>query len=218
MERQDVFALVLIGSFNPKIFHPTWYVQNELLVREELEDVTDLICAEELSTFAYNGIQFQIERHRFGLTTQDESRVQLMRDLARSTFALLEHTPLTAVGLNRDMLVSVQDASVWHEIGHRLAPKTPWESVLNSPGMRIVAMQGQRDECNADRINIRVQPRGEVENGVLVAINQHYDLESEASIAERNATLLEILDSDWDTFVRYALSTGQELIPEGFDT
>ena len=152
------------------------------------------------------------------MTTQDESRVQLMRDLARSTFALLEHTPLTAVGLNRDMLVSVQDASVWHEIGHRLAPKTPWESVLNSPGMRIVAMQGQRDECNADRINIRVQPRGEVENGVLVAINQHYDLESEASIAERNATLLEILDSDWDTFVRYALSTGQELIPEGFDT
>ena len=176
---QNVFAVVILGSFNPQIFHPLWYADNELIAREEVNDVKDLLCSDEISAFVLNEVHFQIERHRFGLTTKDASRALSLRDLAVNTFTILEHTPLTAIGLNRDMRFRLENSDLWHSIGHQLAPKAKWDGIIESPGMRIVAMEGQRKECNAEKVSIRVQPAGGVENIVLIAVNQHYSLKDD---------------------------------------
>ncbi len=139
---QSVFAVVILGSFNPQIFHPLWYADNELIAREQVDDVRDLICSDEISAFVLDEVHFQIERHRFGLTTKDASRALNLRDLAVNTFTILEHTPLTAIGLNRDMRFRLEEREHWDKIGHELAPKGKWDGIIESPGMRIVAMEG----------------------------------------------------------------------------
>jgi len=209
---QNVFAIVLLGKFNPNIFHPLWYAQNGLIPIEEVENVTELICSDEVSTFVYNDIHFQIERHRFGLTTRDESRIFPLRDLVTGTFQILENTPLTAFGFNRDMQFELKDAETWHNVGHRLAPKSPWVDVLRSPGMLIVGMLGTRSDSHRDQVNIRVQPVMNGNHAVQVAINQHHDLDKENSYAERTADAVSLINNDWAQFLTYSVDAAQRLL------
>lgn len=211
---QRVFAVVILGKFNPAIFHPLWYAHNDLIPREETDEASDVITSDEVSTFVVNAVHFQVERHRFGLTTKDASRAAYLRDLTVGSFTLLEHTPLTALGLNLDFRFSLPDVEAWHEIGHRLAPKEHWNGILESPGMRGITMEGTRSGCNADRISIRVQPASSFEHGVFIGINQHYNIETEkrTSIAERNTEVMRILNSDWNAFQSYAENAALDLV------
>ena len=203
---QRVIAVVILGDFNPAIFHPLWYAQNDLIPEEEIGDASDVITSAEVSTFLLNEVHFQVERHRFGLTTKDASKAPYLRDLAVSSFTLLEHTPLTAMGLNLDLHFSLPSSEAWHQVGYRLAPKECWQGVLESPGLRGVSMEGTRPDCDADRVWIRVQPAGGLEHGVFVGINQHYNIETKKrkSIAERNTEVMRILNDDWNSFHSYA--------------
>ena len=40
---QKIYAIVILGDFNPAIFHPSWLAQNELIPNEEVGDASDLI-------------------------------------------------------------------------------------------------------------------------------------------------------------------------------
>jgi hypothetical protein len=211
---QQVLAVVILGNFNPVIFHPTWYAQNGLIPEEEIADATEVITSDEVATFQLNDVHFQAERHRFGLTTKDISRAPFLRDLAVGSFTLLEHTPLTALGLNLDTRFSLPSVDAWHAVGHRLAPKKCWEGILDSPGMLGVSMQGKRPETKADRVSIRVQPADSLENGVFVGVNQHYNIETEQrkSIADRNTEVMRILNEDWNSFRDYAARSAVALV------
>ena len=214
---QQVFAVVILGNFNPAIFHPLWYAQNGLIPEQEIGDATDLVTTDEVSTFQLNDVHFQVERHRFGLTSKDPSKLPYLRDLAMGSFTLLEHTPLTALGLNSDFRFSLPSAEDWHAVGDRLAPKMCWASIIEKPGMLGVSMQGKRPDCPAARISIRLQPASGLDYGVFVAINQHYDIETEQrrSIALRNAEVMRVLRDDWNSFRFFALNAAQALIFEG---
>lgn len=216
---QRVFAVVILGSFNPAIFHPFWYVQNGLFPEEEVSDAVDVITSDQVSTFRFKDVHFQIERHRFGLTTKDASKAAYVRDLAMGSFSLLEHTPLTALGLNLDLVFNLPTTEAWHDIGHRLAPKEPWKGIMDSPGMRAVVMEGTRRDCLADKISVRVQPIGGAEDSVLIAINQHYDIETEQrrAISDRIAEVTRILSDDWTPFCSYAERAAIVLLDQNHD-
>lgn len=211
---QKVFAVVLTGEFNPAIFHPAWLAQNELIAVEETDSAEDLICTNEVSTFVLDGAHFQVERQRFGLTTKDESKAPWIRDLTVGIFTLLEHTPLTALGLNLDIRYSLESNELWHAVGHNLAPKPCWEDILEEPGMLGVTMRGKREKCSADRVDVRVQPVTSLTHGVFVGINQHYDLktESRTSVFERNQAAMKILTNEWSSFRTYAATASIQLL------
>ena len=211
---QKIFAIVILGDFNPAIFHPSWLAQNELIPNEEVGDASDLICTNEVSTFVLNDVHFQVERQRFGLTTKNASNAPLLRDLAVGVFTLLEHTPLTAVGLNLDIRYSLGSKDAWHNVGDRLAPKGPWQSVLENPGMLGVSMQGKRPNCGSDCISVRVQPAPGIEYGVFVRINQHYAIETvtRSVISDRNQEVMRILNEDWFPFHAYAENAALTLV------
>jgi hypothetical protein len=78
--------------------------------------------------------------------------------------------------------------------------------------MTQVVVEGKRSGCNADRVQIRVQPTGP--RGVLVAINQHYQLETadRKDVRERNKEAIRVLRDDWTSFLNYARDAAIRLI------
>lgn len=211
---QTILSVVLTGEFNPSIFHPAWFSQNELLPQQETDSVEEMICTNEVSTFVLDDVHFQVERQRFGLTTKDASKGPFIRDLALGTFGLLEHTPLAALGLNLDLRYALESEDSWHKVGHALAPKSYWEGILSDPGMMGVSVRGKRPDCDADRVDIRVRPVAGIKNGVFVGINQHYQIETSlrTSITERNQTAMHILQNDWGSFRSYAEKAAEQLV------
>jgi len=211
---QLVIAIVVLGNFNPMIFHPLWFAQNDLIAEQEVEQAKEVLTSDEVSTFQLNDIHFQIERERFGLTTKDASKAQTVRDLVRGSFSLLEHTPLTVVGLNQDTRFRLASHDAWNAVGDKFAPKPHWKDILDSPGMLGVSMLGTRTDCSADRISIRIAPASGLENGVYVGVNQQYTIQTDkrSTIPDRNKEVMRILNDDWNSFRKYAQSTALTLV------
>jgi hypothetical protein len=212
--QQKIISIVLLGDFNPAIFHPQWLAYNELVSRESAEAATNVSCQSEFSTFEIDGMHYQVEKQRFALTTKDESQVPILLDTIKGILTLLEHTPLKAIGLNYDFRYSMPDVESWHRLGHTLAPKEMWNKLLEAPGMAGILIQGGRVDVPGARLNIHVNPIMDGKNGVFIGINQHYrfdELEPTA-IAQRNERVLNVVGSDWRSFCSYAIKAAEEIL------
>jgi hypothetical protein len=209
---RESFAIVALGDFNPAIFQPLWFSQNGLMPEEETKNADIAIIHKQVASFMMGKVQVQVDDTRFALTTSESPQLPLLRDLAVGTITILEHSPLKAIGLNRDMMFTLETVEAWHAVGNRLVPKDDWATVLERPGMRQVAVEGKRNGCNADQLNIRVQPSADRE--VLIAVNQHYRLETEqrSEVRERHREALRVLQEDWTSFVDYAYNTACALL------
>ena len=99
-ERQS-YAIVVLGDFNPSIFHPLWFSANGLLPEEETSEAEISVIHKAIASFKVGKLQIQVDESRLGLTAFESSQGPILRDLAIGTLSILEHTPLKAVGINR---------------------------------------------------------------------------------------------------------------------
>lgn len=212
-ERQN-FSIVLLGAFNPAIFQPLWFSNNGLVPKEEAEGADLQLVHNEVSSFKLGSIQVQINKHRFGITTLESSQGPQARDLALGTISVLEHTPLTSLGLNLEFLFGFPDEDQWHAFGHRLVPKLDWNRFLLKPGMTGVEVQGTRSDTPNAKINVKVTPTAEVPCGVLISFNQHYSLEEIAGklVTSKHMEAVRILTEDWVPFCSFARTAAYALL------
>jgi len=100
--RQD--NIVVIGSFNPAIFHPEWFKSNEILPTSEtqaaLENADALIVTRELTQIKFESIVLKAAPDRFELATERADWRSDLGPVVASVFRALGHTPVTIVGFN----------------------------------------------------------------------------------------------------------------------
>src|SRR3712207_1383849 len=95
-------TVVLLGSFNPAIFHPAWFAANGLIREEEARAAEIEIVHPNAAVFRTEWLVIESARDRFLATTILDAYYEPLRDLVVGVLDLLSHTPLTAMGLNRD--------------------------------------------------------------------------------------------------------------------
>ncbi len=184
----DRFNIVVVGKFNPAIFHPMWYSANGLIRKEESETAKVELIHAEVAIFSIDSwCRFQVTKDRFVVETRDLTKREAIRDLAASTFEILEHTPVSAFGFNRVRTYKMESEAVWHAFGHQLAPKQPWDAILTEPGLRHLVIEGKRSNCQAKYIQITIVPSAEAGPfGISISINEHYELSSTDPPVGRN--------------------------------
>jgi hypothetical protein len=213
----DAFSIVVLGSFNPAIFHPLWFSSNNLIRTEEAtKNVEIQVVHRNATVFSTEWFSLQVTGDRFAVETRDPGKSLLLRDLALGTFKILEHTPLTAFGLNRISQFQTSSVERWHAFGHHFAPKESWNAIMKDPGLRMLAIEGKRDGCEG-KITVSIEPSVKVHPGILININEHHDLpvlETNGSPANRIALFLDGLQSSWEGFVGYSDRTSAHLFTE----
>lgn len=192
----DGHSIVFLGSFNPQIFQPAWFSNQNLIRKEEAETAKIEIIHREVVTFSTDWFRLEVTPERIILSTNQSQYYEPLRDIVLGTFRILHHTPIAKMGLNRDHHFLMASEEAWHAIGHKLAPKDPWCSILEKPGMASLTMQGKRPDQYKGAINVRVEPSGRVKPGVFVLVNDHFELKEEESLqgAEK---FLEMLEVSW---------------------
>jgi hypothetical protein len=55
----------------------------------------------------------------------------------------------------------------WHRIGHLLAPKEPWDAIMEAPGLRLMLMEGRRQHVKGGTLYVKVEPSVKVERGLF---------------------------------------------------
>ena len=114
----------------------------------------------------------KVDQNRFLLETAHPAKAFPLRDLALSTFQILEHTPIDAFGFNVQDDYLMPNEEAWHNLGHQLAPKAVWNGLLQKPGMGTLIIKGKREDCpSADYDPILAEPSPKF--GVVFSLNQH---------------------------------------------
>jgi hypothetical protein len=170
----DRASVVVLGKFNPSIFHPAWFARFNLLPEQEAGQAKEILVTDELTKFRTDWFELQVTRTRFVAMSDDPSASVSLRDLVASTFSLLEHTHFSALGMNRELHYQVESEEQWHHFGHFLVPKKVWEQYVENPGMRSLTIEGRRSGTPEARIQHKIEPSVRFHPGVFFSMNEHY--------------------------------------------
>lgn len=198
--RPDIhgMSIVMVGSFNPAIFHSAWFTKFGLLPEEEGRDIQQQVILPDFAQFSLAWLQTQVTPERFQLSTSDPESFNLLRDLAIGTLRILSHSPVRALGINRDQHHRVNSIRRWHEIGLTLAPAKFWRSTLIDSGMKSLLVEGRRDDGYAGYIHVRVEPSVHVFPGMYIGVNDHYQLTEPSEEVVDAEQAVEVLETQWD--------------------
>ena len=205
-------SVVLLGSFNPAIFTPAWFALHGLLPEHAADDADLQVAHPGLTVFSTEWLGLEVTTDRFVVNTQHEPFIRVS-DLAVRVFKeYLHHTPLKAIGINRDVHFRVADQDTRDQIGRKLAPTEPWgrwrdDLELDSAhgGMSSLTMSNTRPEGRppGGQVNVKVGPSVRIDNGrtgVYVSINDHYAIGS--ADAKGRMQLMGFLGDDFDSSIR----------------
>jgi hypothetical protein len=207
-------AIVMLGSFNPAIFQPQWLGVRKLIRAEEAENAKITVIQSELADFSTEWFQLQVLQGRFMVTCTDPRQHAPLRDLAGGIFTLLPHTPVTRVGLNRSFHFGTPSTESWHRIGHRLAPKEPWESLMEMPGLRSMLIQGRQKELSDGVLHIKVEPSVKIDRGLFVEVNEEFQSAAKGE-AEGAYWVPDLLTARWDAILNFAEVAANHLLELG---
>jgi len=209
-------SIVALGSFNPAIFHPIWFSNHNLIREQEAEKAKIEIMNQEVAIISTDWFDLQVTKDRFSVETVDPTKDRPIRDLVFGTFGILEHTPINMFGLNSNQHFKISSEDEWHGIGHFYAPKKSWHEIVAEPGLRILLMEGKRENCSANKIRVRMEPSAKVSPGVFIHVNEHYQISDKQNADPKDymKIFLQTLQDSWDDFLSYRGKVPQHLFSE----
>ena len=219
----DQVSIVLLGSFNPKIFHPSWLALNNLISSEQADDAAVEIVHSDITQFAAAYMRFDIHSTRFRVLCDTIHR-DLIRDLVLAAFGEhLPHTPISQLGINRAITYSCGTEAIRNKLGALLAPRRPWgpwgeaiERVSDDPSIhggmtRLVMRQMPRPDGLDGHIQADLRPVPDDMTRVIIDTNNHFEVNpSDETVGSQPA--MQILDDRWEDSMNNAESIVDGLI------
>ena len=186
----STFAVVLVGSLNPRIFTPDWFARNALFTAEQADAAEIEVIHSEIAIFRMEWLLIRVEQQRFIAETNEAPYVRLSDLVVRTFKEFLPHTPLGRMGINRSVHFNVGSFEARERIGNRLAPKEPWgdwEPLIAAGegdehgGLRSLVMEQRKvDDRPKGCIRAKVEPSTRIgggRTGIYMEINDHFELE-----------------------------------------
>lgn len=179
-------ALVFVGNFNPAILTPAWFTMHGLLPDRIAESANLEVAHDQMTVWSTEWLRLHVTPTQLHLRAMAAPHVRLV-DLARRIFGEhLHHTPLTALGINRDVHFQVGRMTDRTRLMRALAPVAAWgkwAAALGTDdkpsGMTSLTMTEVQpvDRSHKDRIHTTVEPSmvvGDGRTGVYVGVNDHF--------------------------------------------
>jgi len=181
-------SIVFLGKFNPAIFHPAWLHSKGIEVDEpELSD--NIITSRDFTQFSIDSRIYRFQTDRFQVETPTAPWVRLVDIATRIFCEHLHHTPIFALGINRDMHFRLPNASSRIRLGRKLAPIGPWgeygkgmdaEDRVLTGGLQTLTMRQKSRLADGHMVqtNATIEPSVRItdDSAVYVRVNSHHVL------------------------------------------
>ncbi|MER8013328.1 hypothetical protein ACIQ7S_10330 [Streptomyces griseoluteus] len=172
----ESLTVVLVGGFQPALLQPSRLARAGLIRDLEADGASVTVISSDFTRFSTDWFWLEALPDRLQISTELSAYYSTLRDLA---VGLVQSTPaveVTGIGINHVAHFALEDESEWHKIGHALAPKDFWSSVLENPGTRNISMQGTRPDEYSGSINLTFEPSARVPHGIFLSSNDHYNV------------------------------------------
>jgi hypothetical protein len=171
-------SIVLVGLFNPKIYHPQWMARKGIISAEEADAANVKISHPDVTEFDLEYCSLQVVKNRFAASSTRETHFRIINDIVRGIFDSLPECPVFQVGINLHHHYRFSSESEYVEFGHKIVPKEPlWNNELTKPGLSSIAVQGKREDDYTGHKTIHVSISTKVQPfGVQIYLNDHFEL------------------------------------------
>lgn len=203
-------TIVVVGSFNPRIFSPDWLEKNELIGPNDAEyarNASDLIITAQITRVQTEWFVLQVVEEQLILEGKGVLTPNL-KDLAVGIFSILGHIPVTAVGLNFLAHFKIQSHDFYHFFGDQLAPKEIWYGVfprddyhagLDSLVIKVEPATAMKEAPKIrDAKNITVSHSKRFTQAIQFVFNNHFDISGRGSELGTSAdATAKIVEESW---------------------
>ena len=196
----EALTIVVIGKFNPAIFHPSWFSEIKIFSETEINQALKEfkgVTHRDISEFQFEWCNFVVEPNRLIASTKMDAYFERLRDVVLATFRELHHTPIHAVGINPEGDFKAPSLERGNEFGHRLAPKEDWKRIMDNPLLRqLIIEDSPRTDGYKGLTAIRIQPseKKEIENGIFIHMNDHHSFQEDFKVGDGAKYLLQVLE------------------------
>ena len=213
----DGVSIVMLGSFNPSIINPEW-LERHGIINESQKDYAlrnpEDVIHQTLSSFKIaEDIEITTTIDRFSIEGEFVRYLEI-RDIVVGTFELLEHTPVTAIGINRHMHFEHARNIDFENLCETTFSEAHLEDSMESPRISSLTIVGKRQDENEGIIRVKIEPSKSksIDSGVFVSINNHIQ-----GNENKNVDLMKILknlkdDDSWVKTCQFALDLAERLI------
>ncbi len=191
-------SIVLLGNFNPSIFHPQWFAAHDIISKTEADDETDQkITTPQIASFSLTWGNVQVTANQFVIKGKNPTLFMMLNDFVRKTFSVLSHTPVSAMGINLEQKWLPNKKEQHSRFGDNIVPKGQW-GFMTKPGLRDIIMEDQqRPDERTGYIQARIQALNEKPDAILISINDHYVIRNyDTSMGAE--PIMSILEANWE--------------------
>lgn len=193
-------SIVLVGKFNPGMFHPSWFVKNDIMkpedevFSEEQSENYPLMVSNQLTMFRTNSLSIKIDINRFQVLSNKEDYIDVI-DFVCKTLDVLSAYSITAYGFNFSAHYDLQNQDSFKKFGDLLAPKVYWSEFMGESknpeklnglqSMRMIKFKQNDDGYDT----LEIQGSARLKFGVFMASNDHNNVSDEDNDGE-NVSLM----------------------------
>ena len=196
------FNCVLVGNFNPAIFHPQWYGKINLFRENEIKEAKVGLIFPDFCQFVISGIDFRVELSRFQASTDKQENFALLKDVVLGTFSVLDQTPISAMGINFRGHFELNSKNKLDTLVNNYCPSGPWDGLLEKSKLATLINQGNNPFDKKGYVRIKIEPSTKLENGLFIEINNHFALES-----KNPQDVINVLNEQWEKIREHSFNT-----------
>ena len=197
-------TVVLLGSFNPAIFHPEWFVRMGLLSVGAVDPAGIKVVSPDVSECLLGPVKVFCDNTRLIFSVGNMTDSDKLQDLVIGSLGILGHVPLTAAGINQEGVFKAGSEAHWHKIGHSLAPKDlVWNRLGTEPGTQQVLIKYPLDKSSGtvQQISVAPYPQGtQLHPAIKISTNIHYQIGSDTEMPSSGGTAsiaIEFIRAQW---------------------
>ena len=224
----DFSSIVLLGNFNPSIFHPEWFDRFKIVPIQEVQwaeskkpdrkelpfkggkliisEVPPLLVKPDFAELHFRSFRINVTPSKFECSTFIREKFSLMKEVTVKIFSLLMHTPIKALGINFT--------------GDRKPKKVTGEilkALFAKSNKKFIATLGENYDIggilssiqNGRKTTLRIEKSEKVDNGIYFNFNFHREIEPpQAEIA------LEALSQNYQKDLEESLAILNKLLEE----
>lgn len=215
-ESEEV-TIVVLGSFNPAIFQPDWFIRKGFIAAEELEgDAVDIaVIHQDISKFENEWFLIDVNPTRLAIKAKLASRIDSVRDLVLNIFSTLSETPIISFGVNLIATYKCTNTDAWHHVGDSVAPKSLWEKATGQPkrdiGMKQVEVRVERTDDYKGNYNIKISPSNSSPPKFIIHTNDHIEYKE---MGNETSEFSSFLANYWDISLEYQNKIINNLVEE----
>ncbi len=219
-------SIVLLGQFNPAIFHPAWLEARGIEESATTSPDGDLLTHPSIANFSIDTRSYRVRTDLFQIETLVAPWVMVL-DITTKIFAEnLVHTPITGFGINRSVHFSLPSKSSRIRLGRILAPIEPWgeygqgmdadDASLTGGLQTLMMRRSSLLDGHVLETNVTIEPSIKIpgNTGVYMHVNCHHSL-ADLPHGHGSEQAMNLLSKRFDTATKEAETIIEAMMKKG---